>query len=149
MFKSLTTRNENPLNTWQREMNNVFDRFSKELDLSGSLEDFSPKVEVNETEKGYMVKAEVPGMSEKDINIYLRDNNLVLEGERRSESKKEKKGHFMSEIRYGSFYRSVPFQEDVNPDNVKASYKDGMLTIELEKVETNSSKTKKISITKQ
>lgn len=151
LFKnqSLTSRNQNPMTLWQKEMNNLFDRFGRDLgtfdvDLSG----FSPKVEIKEKDKQFIVSAEVPGIKENDISVTLRDNNLILEGERKTESKKEGEGYFSSEFSYGSFYRSIPLDEDVNPDSVKASYKDGILTVELEKVKASSHKSKKIPIMK-
>ena len=73
---------------------------------------------------------------------------MILEGERKSESKKEEEGYFSSEFSYGSFYRSIPLDEEVNPDTVKASYKDGILTVELDKVKSTPQKTKKIPILK-
>lgn len=150
MFKSLTTRNENPFMSWQREMNNLFDRFNRDVDFSTSdLDQFSPKVEMKEKDNGYLVRAEIPGMSEKDINVSLRDNNLILEGEKKSESKKEEKGQYFSEFSYGSFYRSIPLNEEVNPDNVKATYKNGVLTVELETVREIEHKSKKIPIINQ
>jgi HSP20 family protein len=151
LFKnqSLTTRNSNPISLWQREMNNLFDRFGRDIgtfdmDMSG----FAPRIEIKEKEKHYTVCAEVPGIKESDINVSLSDNNLILEGERKSETKKEEEGFFSSEFSYGNFYRSIALDEEVNPDSVKASYKDGVLTVELEKVRPSAHKTKKIPIMK-
>jgi HSP20 family protein len=150
MLKSLITRNENPFMTWQREMNSLFDRFNRDMDFSNSeLEQFSPRVELKEKENGYVVRAEIPGMSEKDINVSLRDNNLILEGEKKSESKKEDKGQYFSEFSYGSFYRSIPLEEEVNPDNVKATYRNGVLTVEIETLREIEHKSKKIPIINQ
>jgi HSP20 family protein len=130
-------------------MNNLFDRFGRDMGtLDVDLTDFSPRVEIKEKDKHYTVSAEVPGIKESDINVTLKDNNLILEGERKSESKKEEEGYFSSEFSYGSFYRSIPLDEEVNPDTVKASYKDGILTVELDKVKSTPQKTKKIPILK-
>lgn len=151
LFKnqSLTTRNQNPISSWQKEMNNLFDRFGRDLgSFDTDLAGFSPKVEIKEKNKHYTVCAEVPGMKESDINVTLEDNCLILQGERKSESKKEEEGFYSSEFSYGSFYRSIPLDEEVNPDTVKASYKDGLLTIDLDKVKESSHKTKKIQIMK-
>lgn len=149
LFKnqSLTPRSQSPLSTWQREMNSLFDRFNRDV-FEGELGTFSPKIELQEKDKGYVVCAEVPGIKENDINVTLQDNNLILEGERKSESKTEEEGFYRSEFSYGSFYRSIPLEDEVNPDSVKASYKDGILTIEMNKVKPSSHKTKKIPIMK-
>lgn len=146
--KSLVNRNSNPLNVWQKEMNNLLDRFSSdfvtELDATG----ITPKVEIKEKDKHYKVSVEIPGMNENDINVTLKENSLVLEGERKSESKKEEDGYYSSEFSYGSFYRSIPLSEEVNPDSVKASYKNGILTIDLDKIKSSSQNAKKIPILK-
>ncbi len=147
--QSIALRNQNPITSWQNEMNNLFDRFGRDMGtLDVDLTDFSPRVEIKEKDKHYTVSAEVPGIKESDINVTLKDNNLILEGERKSESKKEEEGYFSSEFSYGSFYRSIPLDEEVNPDTVKASYKDGILTVELDKVKSTPQKTIKISILK-
>lgn len=151
LFKnqSLSTRNSNPISLWQREMNNFFDRFGRDIGgLDMDLTGFTPRIEIKEEAKHYTVCAEVPGIKESDINVSLRDNNLILEGERKSESKKEEEGFFSSEFSYGNFYRSIALDEEVDPDSVKASYKDGVVTIELDKVKASTHKTKKIPIMK-
>ncbi len=136
MLRSLTTRRENPFVSWQREMNDWFDKFNRELDVPMmEMEEFSPRVELRETDKGYSVRAEIPGISESDVNVTLRENNLILEGEKKTETRKEERGHYFSEFSYGSFYRSIPLEEEVNPDKVKATYKNGILNVELEKIE--------------
>lgn len=148
--QSLTTRNasQNPFTLWQKEMSNLLDRFGRDLGGEYSLEGIAPKVEVKEKDKKYIVKAEVPGMTEDDINVTLRDNCLILEGDRKIESEKEEKGFYSSEFSYGSFYRAIPLNEEVNGDKVKASYKNGILTVELEKLESATHKAKKIPILK-
>jgi HSP20 family protein len=151
LFKnqSLATRVTNPVSLWQREMNNLFDRFGRDFGSIGTdITEFAPKLEIKEKEKHYTVCAEVPGIKESDINVSLQDNNLILEGERKSETKKEDEGFFSSEFSYGSFYRCIPLDEEVNPDSVKASYKDGILTVEMDKVKASNHKTKKIPIMK-
>jgi len=144
MLRALTTstRRENPLSSWQREMNDWFERFNREIDFPRmEMEEFYPRVELKETDRGYIVKAEVPGISENEMNITLRDNNLILEGEKKTESKREERGHYFSEFSYGNFYRSIPLEEEVNADNVRATYKNGILTVQLEKThETVGSK---------
>ncbi len=92
MLRALTTstRRENPLSSWQREMNDWYERFNREIDFPRmEMEEFYPRVELKETDRGYIVKAEVPGISENEMNITLRDNNLILEGEKKTESKRE------------------------------------------------------------
>ncbi len=148
MLRSLSTfRKENPFVSWQKEMNEWFDRFNRDTDFPRfeTSEDFYPKVELRESDQGYSLRAEIPGISENDVNVTLRDNNLILEGEKRSEKKREEKGNYFSEFNYGSFYRSIPLDEEVNPDSVKATYKNGILNVQLEKIHEGHS-TKRIPI---
>jgi len=145
----LNVRNQNPSSLWRKEMNQLMRKFDDDLgSLKSETIDFLPNVEIKEKDKSYKVCAEIPGMKESDINVTLRGNNLILEGERKSESKEEKEGYYSSEFNYGSFYRSIPLEEEVNADSVKASYKDGILTVEMDKVKPSHHKTKKIPILK-
>ena len=148
--QSLTTRNapQNPFTLWQKEMSNMLDRFGRDLGGDYSFEGIAPKVEVKEKDKKFIVKAEVPGMTEDDINVTLRDNCLILEGDRKIETEKEEKGFYSSEFSYGSFYRAIPLGDEVNAEKVKASYKNGILTVELDKLESATHKAKKIPILK-
>lgn len=146
--KSLVNRSSNPLNVWQKEMNNLLDRFSSDFVTDLDATGITPKVEIKEKDKHYKVSVEIPGMNENDINVTLKENSLVLEGERKSESKKEEDGYYSTEFSYGSFYRSIPLNEEVNPDSVKASYKNGILTIDLDKIKSSSQNAKKIPILK-
>jgi HSP20 family protein len=77
-----------------------------------------------------VVKAEMPGMDpEKDIQIDVSDQTLRIRAERREESKTEEKGSYRSEFRYGSFSRQVPLPAGASEDDVKATYKDGILEV--------------------
>ncbi len=134
MFKSLTTRNSNPIVSWQKEMNRLFDEFNKDLELKlPDFENFEPKVEVKEKDREYIVKAEIPGIPEKDLHVTLRDNCLILDGEKKNEEEREGKGFYHSEFSYGSFYRAIPLEEEVDPNKVNASYKNGILKVHVGK----------------
>lgn len=147
MNKSLTKRSNNPIQSWFKDMNSLIDKYSRDLSFDDDLGlEVSPKIEVRETDKGYFVRAEVPGMEEKDLDISLNENNLVIRGERKSEKKEEDKSHFFSEFKYGSFYRSIPLDEDVDENNVSATYKNGILNVEIKKNPSAQPKQKKISI---
>ena len=131
------------------DMEDMFDRFRRDFyspDLRRDVEGFSPRVEVKETNKNILVSAEIPGMEEKDINVTLRENNLIIEGEKRSERKKEDKDYYRSEFSYGSFYRSIPLQADIDADKVDATYKNGILKVTLNKLEESKQTVKRIEI---
>lgn len=142
-------RNERSLSPFV-DFDDVFDRlrrefFSPDTFRSGD-EGFIPRVEVKETDKKILVCAELPGINEKDINVSLRENNLIIEGEKKSEKRKEEKGYFSSEFSYGTFYRSIPLHSEVDPENVEATYKNGILDVSLSKLEEAKQQTKRISI---
>lgn len=128
----------------------LFDLYARDF-FSPSLgeertETFMPRVEVNESDKGYSVRAELPGMKEDDIKLSLEDNCLIIEGEKKSEFKREEKNQFRSEFSYGSFYRSIPFRADVDDNNIEATYRDGILNVNLVKRSDGTEKTKRIAI---
>lgn len=148
MQNNLIKRSENPFKQWQKEMNRLMQKFTSDFDetLPDLSEQNFPKLELKDNEKSYLIKAEVPGMSDKDLTVSLKDNCLIIEGERKSESKKEEKGRYFSEFSYGSFYRSLPLEDEVDPDNVRADYKNGILNVELQKTSAGPHKTKRIPV---
>ena len=110
---------------------------------------FVPPVDVYEDEHTLVLKLEVPGVNEEDLNVSVEDNTLTVQGERKfeKEEKEEKReGYYQTERIYGSFYRALPLPEGVNIEKAKAVFRGGVLeiTAPMEKVE---SKTRKLEIT--
>lgn len=107
-----------------------------------------PAVDIVDNDKEVQVKAELPGMDETDIDVQLTDTTLTIAGEKKEEREEgEKEGdHYLSELRYGSFKRSLPVPEGINRDKVKAKFKKGVLTITLPKTPAAQKKTKKIEV---
>jgi HSP20 family protein len=139
-------RNEpSPFLALHREMNRLFDDAFRSFDVApfSSQAMGWPSVEVSETEKEVKVIAELPGLEEKDVNVELRDGMLTISGEKKSET--EDKERRFSERYYGRFERSVPV-DDVDRDNVGASFKNGVLTVTLPKLPTAQQKVKRIAI---
>ncbi len=119
----------------QDRMNRLFsDSFSpvtsRESLAAGS---FVPPVDVYEDEQGIRLKMEVPGIDEKDIDIQLENSLLTVRGERKMESETKEENYHRIERRYGSFTRSFTLPNTVNPEEVKAAYAKGVLTISLGK----------------
>lgn len=109
--------------------------------LSGTLPEFEnrmPAIDVTEDKRQVNVKAEIPGMSEKDIQLTWHEGTLYIRGEKKNE-KEEKKGEgYYHECSYGSFSRSIPLGNDIQWDKAHAKYKNGVLTVELPKDERHA-----------
>ncbi len=134
-----------PFSTLRDEIMDVFDNFNL-VNIPSPSTSFMPKVEIKDQGTSYLISAEVPGMSDKDMSVTVRDNCLILEGEKKEEHKEDKKGYYRSELNYGSFYRAIPLSEEINPEKISASYKHGVLRVEIEKTPESQRKSKKIPI---
>ena len=139
---------ESPFLALHREMNRMFDDFSRGFDLSpfdgGWSWGFSPPVDVREDEKEVTVKAELPGMEEKDIEVNLADNGLTIKGEKKAEKDEKGKDNWYRETSYGAFHRFIPLPEGLDQEKVDARFKNGVLTVTLHRLE--EAKGKKIAI---
>ena len=92
----------------------------------------SPKISVTEEGDNIVVEADMPGIDKKDISVTVNENTLIIKGETKKEKKEEKKGkYYYNERYYGSFYRTIELPKTVDDKKAKASYKDGVLRIEL------------------
>ncbi|MBN1919971.1 MAG: Hsp20/alpha crystallin family protein [Anaerolineae bacterium] len=96
--------------------------------------EFSPRVDVIETEKELQIKAELPGMSEKDIQVSLSRDTLTLSGEKKAEEEQRSGNIYRMERTYGSFSRTIALPVNVDTENAEATFKNGVLTINLPKV---------------
>jgi len=106
----------------------------------------APAVDVAETEKGYEVTAELPGMDEKNIEVKFADGVLTIKGEKQEEKEEKKKDYYLSERSYGSFQRSFQVPEGVDADKIEASFKKGVLTVSLPKSAEAQKAEKKIAV---
>jgi HSP20 family protein len=107
-----------------------------------------PAVDVIDKEKEVQVRAELPGMDEKDIDVRLSGDTLTIQGEKKEEREEREEGgsYYVSERRYGSFQRSFRVPEGIDRDKVDASFRKGVLTITLPKTPEGQQKTKKVEI---
>lgn len=101
----------------------------------GTAPTFSPNVDIAETEKAFEIQFHVPGIRKEDIKIEINDDRLTVSGERKFENEKKEKNFHSVESYYGTFNRSFYLPDSVKADKVDASYKDGILTIEVPKDE--------------
>lgn len=93
---------------------------------------WSPHVEVSERNGKLCIQADLPGMKRDDIHVRIEDDEVVIQGERRQEQSNDQGGYYRSERSYGSFYRTIPLPEGTNADSANATFKDGVLEIELD-----------------
>ncbi|WP_193161683.1 Hsp20/alpha crystallin family protein [Microbulbifer hainanensis] len=131
------------------DLDNLFEQM---FNPSGALMEgkeglFSPRIDVKETDSGYEISAEMPGVNRDDINITLEDGVLTLEAEVHREEKEEKEGRVIrSERRYGKYMRSFNLGADVSETDIDASFKDGVLTLTAPKREPAAPSSKRIEI---
>lgn len=120
---------------WNPQMNRM--RYYNELDRLGGWRNMyrGLPLDVTEDEDGYVVKATVAGINPDDVEITIEENVLTIKGEYSQESESEDTNYLMRERCAGSFGRSIRFPVDVNADAVEASYENGILTLNVPKVE--------------
>lgn len=137
-----------PFQSLHREIDRLFDQFGWPIGQRGGNGDFrlNPNVDVSETDTALEITAELPGVSEKDIDVTLRDNVLTIKGEKKAETKKEEKNYHMVERSYGSFQRSLTIPFEANADDVDADFENGVLKVTLPKPPDVKKKTRKIAV---
>ena len=121
--------------TLQNRLNTLFQDFNRgnnENDLVPAAA-FVPPVDIYEDDHKIVLKLEVPGMKQDDLDIQLENNTLTVRGERKFEKEEKEENFHRIERRYGSFYRAFTIPNTVNPEGVKADYDAGVLRIQLEK----------------
>ena len=97
--------------------------------------DWAPSVDVSETDDTFEVRAELPGVAKDDLHVSVKDNLLTLSGEKRQENVDDTQNYRRAERRYGNFQRSFTLPAEVNTDDIKAEYTDGVLTLSIPKPE--------------
>ncbi|NIX77452.1 Hsp20/alpha crystallin family protein [Microvirga terricola] len=133
---------QDPFTSLHREMNRLFDDVLRggggggvltmpETPAGGMM--LMPRVNVSETENEMLISAEMPGVSEKDIDVNLENDMLTIRAEKKFERKEEKEDFHFVERSFGTFQRSLRLPYMINPDQVKASFENGVLMIHLPK----------------
>lgn len=125
-------------------LNRMFEEmsgFNADNEITGS---WTPAVDVYESENAIEIKADLPGMTEKDIDVSVENNTLTIKGERKFENEEKRENYHRVERQYGSFYRSFQLPNTVDVSKINANFKNGILELALPKRE--ETKPKKISI---
>lgn len=142
----------NDLFSLQRDVNQLFNEFFGGFEmipssrLSEQLATFTPRMDISETDKEIKVTTELPGLTEKDVDITLEDNVLTIKGEKKAEVENKTAQTYRLERSYGAFHRAIPLDAKVNTEGVKAAMKNGVLTVTLPKTEPEKSQEHKIQI---
>lgn len=135
------------ISSMQEEMNRMFDRFFKggeSSDFGMTPASWAPPLDLSETADKVTVKAEIPGMDPKEIDISIQGDTLIIKGEKKEEKEEKGKNYYRMERRYGSFSRVVDLPASVDTNKVTAECKNGVLEITMQKKE--EVKPKQISV---
>ncbi len=130
---------------FNRLFNDVFDRKGEESSLTA----WAPAVDIYETEHELVVKADLPEVDPKDLDIRVENNILTIRGERKFEKKVNEDNYLRVERAYGSFARSFTLANTVNSDAIKADYQNGVLTLTIPKREEAKPKQIKVNVNTQ
>jgi HSP20 family protein len=106
----------------------------------------APAVDITESDKAYEITADLPGISEKDIEVKLAAGGLVIKGRKQEEKEEKRKDYYLHERRFGSFGRTFRVPDGVDVDKVEASFKNGVLTVTLPKTAQAQKAEKKIAV---
>lgn len=144
-MKLIPRRGHGALSAFRTELDKLFERFPFE-EWSARMpalfeRGLEPPMNIAETEKSWTVSVELPGFSEKDVQVEVMGKQLVIKGERKWEEEKKNKEYHRVESAYGAFERTVALPENVrlDPDAISASYKRGVLEIVVPKIEPTPS----------
>lgn len=136
------------LMTWNplREMDALLNRagFGALRNLDG--ENWLPAVDIHETDKAYVIRAEAPGVAKEDLKVSVENGVLTLEGERRKETEEKNEKHIRRERYYGRFARSFSLPEDAATDQIKAKTRDGVVEIRIPRAEAPAERRTEVRI---
>jgi HSP20 family protein len=145
----------NPIARWdqsgsaslQDQVNRLFEgNFARDRSGQADLATWAPPVDIYETENELVVKADLPDLQEKDIDVRVAGNTLTIRGERKFEKDVNQDNYLRMERAYGSFTRSFTLPNTVSPENIRAEYRHGVLTLHMAKREESKPKQIKISV---
>jgi HSP20 family protein len=135
------------ISTLQEQVNRLFERNSSANTEYATLTAWAPSVDVYETENELVIKADLPAVVEKDLDVRIENNMLTIRGERKFEQNVKEENYLRMERSYGSFSRSFSLPNTVDTQAIKAQYTDGVLTVTLPRRAESKPKQVKINIT--
>ena len=137
------------INSLQSEMNRLFNTFFDTPTGSvanGGARRWLPPMDLVETDDHFVLRADLPGLAEGDVNVELEDNVLTVSGERKAEHESRKEGYYRIERASGSFQRSLTLPEGVNAEAIEASFDKGVLEVRIPKPEERKPRKVAISV---
>jgi HSP20 family protein len=144
-----------PWSKWDpwREIEDMFDRYNRaigrpigqNLEMAGGS-GWTPRVDIAETDKAYQIKMEIPEVKKEDVKISVDNGMLMIRGERHQEKEEKGKKFHRVERYYGSFARSFALPENVEADKINASFKDGLLALDIPKAAAPKSKAIEVTV---
>lgn len=137
----LVKRNQ-PSSSFESYYNNLLNDFFGNEAFENA--DWSPRMEVEESNDKFLLHAELPGMKKEDIDISVKENVLTISGEKKARVRKEEASYHLNEINYGKFARTFKLPANVDVDNIKGQWAEGVLSVEIPKTEI--AKPRKIEI---
>jgi HSP20 family protein len=109
--------------------------FPKNFQDFWELSDFGPSIDMKETEKAIIIKADLPGINQEDLDITVDEHSVQLKGELRQEDDRNEKGYHLTERRYGNFFRTISLPAEVIAEQATARYRNGVLELNIPKAE--------------
>ena len=138
---------ENALTEFRREIDDLFSQF---FGKSGSISyfpgGFNPPFDISETDQEILVKAELPGVDPKEIEVNISGSTLAIKGEKREEREEKSENMHRVERSFGHFSRSITLPCEVKEDKIEASFKNGVLNLKLPKTESSKKRSIKIDV---
>jgi HSP20 family protein len=128
-----------------REVDRLFDAFFGQSDRQGRR--WVPPVDLVEAEDHFVLKADLPGLTQDDVSIEVQDGTLSISGERKAEHEERERGWYRIERAFGSFSRSLTLPDGVDPNGIKAEFRDGVLEVRIPKPEERKPRRIEISST--
>lgn len=144
-----------PVTRLHTDIDRLFDSLVRDIGWPSLLSDASgaktagflkPQLDIKESNTGYTISVEVPGVEEKDISVQLQNDTLTISGEKKQETVTDKDKYHSVERRYGSFQRMVCLPDNADREHIKATFKDGVLKLDIAKSKETESRTRKIKV---
>lgn len=123
------------LSQLQESLNQLFEKFFGDRDMESEDALWFPAIDISETASEVIVRADLPGMTKKDVDISLQDNVLTIQGEKKRKKKTKHENVYIAERSYGRFYQTMTLPVAVQQDKVEATFANGVLSIRLPKIE--------------